>query len=236
MASSAPNLNSSCVSINMSKEDIGQNGNHLSVMNISNSKIFDSKHRKTNLSIYRLGGSISSRESTPSTPVSQRHAATEQIISNNPSGTSAKDIPKEVLLAVNQFQHKQKKGFIDVWWLYDDGGLTLLLPYLLSTRKQWKGCKLRVFALANKKDELDTEQRNMAALLSKFRIGYSDVIVIPDIIKPPKEATKEEFKELIQKWKPNENDSNEDNDEIEDMDRCVITDSELFALKDKVFD
>lgn len=28
----------------------------------------------------------------------------------------------------------------------------------------------------------------MAALLSKFRIDYSDVTVVPDIVKPPEEA------------------------------------------------
>jgi hypothetical protein len=28
----------------------------------------------------------------------------------------------------------KRKGTIDVWWLYDDGGLTLLLPYILTTR------------------------------------------------------------------------------------------------------
>jgi len=142
-------------------------------------------------------------------------------------------------MAVNQFQRKQKKGYIDVWWLYDDGGLTLLLPYLLSTRGQWKGCKLRVFALANKKDELDTEQRNMAALLSKFRIDYSDVIVIPDIVKPPQESSKKEFKELISKWRIKDTDSsncdaNGDESDSENSNKLVITDSELLALKDKV--
>lgn len=29
---------------------------------------------------------------------------------------------KHKLQAVNQFHRKQKKGFIDVWWLFDDGG------------------------------------------------------------------------------------------------------------------
>jgi len=147
-----------------------------------------------------------------------------------------KDVPKEILMAVNQFQRKQKKGYIDVWWLYDDGGLTLLLPFLLSTRGQWKGCQLRVFALANKKDELDTEQRNMAALLSKFRIDYSDVIVIPDIVKPPQESSKKEFKELISKWRIKDTDSeaNGDESDSENSNKLVITDSELLALKDKV--
>ncbi|RZF35441.1 hypothetical protein LSTR_LSTR015851, partial [Laodelphax striatellus] len=39
------------------------------------------------------------------------------------------ELPKEVLHSITQFQRKRKKGHIDVWWLYDDGGLTLLLPY-----------------------------------------------------------------------------------------------------------
>ncbi|CAM6031305.1 unnamed protein product, partial [Sphagnum compactum] len=147
-----------------------------------------------------------------------------------------KDVPKDVLMAVNQFQRKQK-GYIDVWWLYDDGGLTLLLPYLLTTRGQWKGCNLRVFALANKKDELDTEQRNMAALLSKFRIDYSDVIVIPDIVKPPQESSKKAFKDLISKWRIKDIDSNcdlnADESESENSNKLIITDSELIALKDK---
>ncbi|KAH7962300.1 hypothetical protein HPB52_015389 [Rhipicephalus sanguineus] len=35
----------------------------------------------------------------------------------------------------------------------------MLIPYLLSTRSQFSSCHLRVFALANKKHELDKEQR-----------------------------------------------------------------------------
>ncbi|XP_054160523.1 solute carrier family 12 member 1-like [Oppia nitens] len=255
---SAPYLNCSYVSIDVSKEDIASNGQLLSVVNISNR------------------GSISSRGSTPSTPCSHfvvngiqqqqhHHQQQQQLphhqqqqqtngstnISENPMGMNgiSKDIiPKEVMLAVNQFQNKQKKGFIDVWWLYDDGGLTLLLPYLLSTRKQWKGCKLRVFALANKKDELDTEQRNMATLLSKFRIGYSDVIVIADIHKPPQESTIREFDALISKWRvkessdnttnncdPNTGDHNNtnDSDSNRSSNQLVITEDEVIALKDK---
>ncbi|KAJ8343574.1 hypothetical protein SKAU_G00309030 [Synaphobranchus kaupii] len=44
-----------------------------------------------------------------------------------------------------QFQKKQGKGTIDVWWLFDDGGLALLIPYILTTRKKWKDCKMRIF-------------------------------------------------------------------------------------------
>ena len=49
--------------------------------------------------------------------------------------------------------------------LYDDGGLTLLLPYILKTRAKFAKCQLRVFFLANKINALDEEARNMAALL-----------------------------------------------------------------------
>ena len=106
-------------------------------------------------------------------------------------------LAKEIVGDITQFQQRAKKrsGTIDVWWLYDDGGLTLLIPYILTTRcseslilpsmtmvtfrKQFSDCKLRVFSLANRKDELDRETRNMAALLAKFRIDFSSVLVIP---------------------------------------------------------
>ena len=57
--------------------------------------------------------------------------------------------------------------------------IELNLILTLNCRKQFSDCKLRVFSLANRKDELDRETRNMAALLAKFRIDFSSVLVIP---------------------------------------------------------
>jgi hypothetical protein len=37
-------------------------------------------------------------------------------------GPGGSTLPKDVLNNLTQFQKKQKKGTIDVWWLYDDGG------------------------------------------------------------------------------------------------------------------
>lgn len=105
------------------------------------------------------------------------------------------------------FQRKQKRGAtIDVWWLYDDGGLTLLLPYILSTRRHWSNCRLRVFALANKDDQLESEQLNMAGMLSKFRIDYSDLQIVPSISKKPQEATQQLFESMINEFRYPEND------------------------------
>ena len=96
-------------------------------------------------------------------------------------------------------QGGKRSGNIDVWWLYDDGGLTLLLPYILTTRQQFSECKLRVFTLANRKDELDRETRNMAALLAKFRIEFSSVVVIPDVTKRASDSTRARLDTLLGK-------------------------------------
>merc|ERR1712241_739516 len=112
-------------------------------------------------------------------------------------GVDGNPLEQKVVENITQFQAKKRKGNIDVWWLYDDGGLTLLLPYILTTRAQFSECSLRVFALANKRDELDRETRNMISLLSKFRIDYSDVTVIPDVTKKAKDSTKSEFNQIL---------------------------------------
>ena len=70
-------------------------------------------------------------------------------------GNDGLPLQSKTMANIEMFQDKKRTGYIDVWWLYDDGGLTLLLPYILTTRKQFKNAKLRVFSLANRADELD---------------------------------------------------------------------------------
>lgn len=182
-----------------------------------------------NTSSAQLSQAGSSRESSPpSTPAVERKSPSDDsqpVSSTQVVRGLSKAIPKDVLTSVNQFQRKQKKGTIDVWWLYDDGGLTMLMPYLLTTHSQWSNCKLRVFSLANKKDELEREQRSMAALLNKFRIDYSDVRVIPDVTKPPQECSKQDFENIISKWREKEDSDGESSN--------LITMTEMLALKDK---
>lgn len=68
-------------------------------------------------------------------------------------------VPKELSSQLRIFHSAQHSGTIDVWWLYDDGGLTILLPYILSLRSQWSRCKIRIFALTNHQMELEVEER-----------------------------------------------------------------------------
>ena len=107
------------------------------------------------------------------------------------------------------FQKNYKHGTIDVWWLYDDGGLTLLLPYIINSRSNYSSCKLRVFAVANRKDDFNDEQRRMAELLAKFRIDYTDLIMIDDITKRASDSTREFFNGIIKDFKGDPSDSGE---------------------------
>lgn len=142
--------------------------------------------------------------STPAVP-STTAAIYDELNGTGPSKKKKKrkqslaHLPKEVLGNIDYFRKKQK-GTIDVWWLYDDGGLTMLVPYILNNRKDWSGCSLRVFALANSENQLDEDHRNMVSLLRKFRIEYEDVVIIADIQKPASEDTVKEFNELVSRF------------------------------------
>ncbi|XP_016966179.1 bumetanide-sensitive sodium-(potassium)-chloride cotransporter isoform X2 [Drosophila biarmipes] len=150
-------------------------------------------------------------------------------------GPGGVELPKEVLADLTQFTRKRSHAVIDVWWLYDDGGLTLLLPYIISTRRTWQSCKLRVYALANKNSELEFEQRSMASLLSKFRIDYSDLTLIPDITKKPLETSTQFFNELIKDFVVSEKEGENGNSSRATLneDDALITDDDLLAVQDK---
>ncbi|XP_064618818.1 solute carrier family 12 member 3-like [Lineus longissimus] len=123
---------------------------------------------------------------------------------NAPNKPEFASINKEVLKTVNRYHKKQPKGTIDVWWLFDDGGLTMLIPYILSNKSQWRHCKLRVFTAATKKGEIDNDQRHMATLLSKFRIDYSSITVLADVGKKPNPQSLQTFQNMTSDWKLNE--------------------------------
>ena len=75
-----------------------------------------------------------------STPLIERKnpAGTETPSSTQVVRGLSKAIPKDVLTSVNQFQRKQKKGTIDVWWLYDDGGNFDLFDLIKGEKKEKK--------------------------------------------------------------------------------------------------
>ncbi|KAM7152010.1 solute carrier family 12 member 1 isoform 1-T1 [Macrochelys suwanniensis] len=142
---------------------------------------------------------------------------------------------QRLLEASNQFKKKQGKGTIDVWWLFDDGGLTLLIPYILTMRKKWKDCKLRIFT-GGKINRIEDEKLAMTSLLSKFRIKYADIKIIGNInMKPNKESWKF-FEEMIEPYRLHE--SCKDLTTAEKLKRETpwkITDAELEVFKEKSY-
>ncbi|POI29154.1 hypothetical protein CIB84_007096 [Bambusicola thoracicus] len=83
------------------------------------------------------------------------------------------------------FQSQQGKKTIDIYWLFDDGGLTLLIPYLLGRKKRWGKCKVRVF-VGGQINRMDEERKAIVSLLSKFRLGFHEVHILPDINQQPR--------------------------------------------------
>ena len=63
---------------------------------------------------------------------------------------STKELAILVPKGINWFPSNQDhmKGSIDIWWVVHDGGLLMLLPFLLLQHKVWRHCKLRIFTVA----------------------------------------------------------------------------------------
>eukprot|EP00510_Aplanochytrium_minuta_P002942 CAMPEP_0184007866 /NCGR_PEP_ID=MMETSP0954-20121128/1610_1 /TAXON_ID=627963 /ORGANISM="Aplanochytrium sp, Strain PBS07" /LENGTH=1067 /DNA_ID=CAMNT_0026286821 /DNA_START=619 /DNA_END=3822 /DNA_ORIENTATION=+ len=76
---------------------------------------------------------------------------------------------------------------IDVWWLIHDGGILVLLPYILQSHREWKECKMRIFAITPKDlvNQLKTEQ-TLRSYLENLRIE-AEVKVVPVRIRDVKD-------------------------------------------------
>ncbi|XP_064243346.1 solute carrier family 12 member 3 isoform X2 [Passer domesticus] len=101
------------------------------------------------------------------------------------------------------FQSKQGNKTIDIYWLFDDGGLTLLIPYLLGRKKRWGKCKTRVF-VGGQINRMDEERKAIVSLLSKFRLGFHEVHILPDINQKPRPEHIKRFDDLIAPFRLND--------------------------------
>ncbi|XP_035514944.1 solute carrier family 12 member 2-like, partial [Morone saxatilis] len=171
----------------------------------------------------------SDSDSCPSKTTSNQ--SSPLIIRETKSPLSLTD--QRLLESSQQFKKKQGKGTIDVWWLFDDGGLTLLIPFLLTNRSKWGDCRIRVF-IGGKINRIDHDRRAMATLLSRFRIDFSDINVLGDINTKPKKHNKLTFKELIEPYRLKEDDMEQEAAErLKAQEPWRITDNELELYKAK---
>ncbi|XP_031192838.1 solute carrier family 12 member 3 isoform X2 [Mastomys coucha] len=119
------------------------------------------------------------------------------------SGMAAPEALVQEEQASTIFQSEQGKKTIDIYWLFDDGGLTLLIPYLLHRKKRWGKCKIRVF-VGGQINRMDEERKAIISLLSKFRLGFHEVHVLPDINQKPQAEHTKRFEDMIAPFRLND--------------------------------
>uniref|UniRef100_A0A8C2CZ92 Solute carrier family 12 member 6 n=1 Tax=Cyprinus carpio TaxID=7962 RepID=A0A8C2CZ92_CYPCA len=72
-------------------------------------------------------------------------------------------------------------GFIDVWWIVHDGGMLMLLPFLLRQHKVWRKCSMRIFTVAQMEDNSIQMKKDLATFLYHLRIdAYVEVVEMHD--------------------------------------------------------
>ncbi len=160
------------VSFNVTDENNNNNNNNNHQNNVSNGGVLLSP---TDAAVSAAAAQTPSLLSPPSTPALHSALASSPLSRRPPpplmfTFTNTSHLPKAVdrkmenmkaliphdaLEAINQFNDKQKEGPIDIWWLSEDGGLTILLPYMLKNSTYWSHCAIRVFCLAKTEDQIE---------------------------------------------------------------------------------
>ncbi|XP_028392858.1 solute carrier family 12 member 6-like [Dendronephthya gigantea] len=69
------------------------------------------------------------------------------------------------------------EGTIDIWWVVHDGGMMILLVFLLTQHKVWRQCKLRIFTVAQMQDNSVQMAKDLKTFIYQLRIK-ADVEVI----------------------------------------------------------
>ncbi|XP_055030947.2 solute carrier family 12 member 1 [Misgurnus anguillicaudatus] len=158
---------------------------------------------------------------------------TNKVSLDVPQSCDLAKMNQRLMEASSQFKKKQDKGTIDVWWLFDDGGLTLLLPHILTTRKKWRDCKLRIF-IAGQSERIEQDKEEMQSLLKKFRIKCDEFKVITDMNVRPSTESWKAFKDVIEPFRLHEG-SKETNqaEALRKEHPWKITDAELDTFDEK---
>ncbi|XP_072365945.1 solute carrier family 12 member 7 isoform X2 [Scyliorhinus torazame] len=81
---------------------------------------------------------------------------------------------------IDSFPTNQERfagGTIDVWWIVHDGGLLMLLPFLLSQHKVWKKCKMRIFTVAQIDDNSIQMKKDLHLFLYQLRLDAEVEVV-----------------------------------------------------------
>ncbi|XP_058849903.1 solute carrier family 12 member 4 isoform X5 [Acipenser ruthenus] len=78
-------------------------------------------------------------------------------------------VPKNVSFYPSNHE-RFTEGHVDVWWIVHDGGMLMLLPFLLKQHKVWRKCKMRIFTVAQMDDNSIQMKKDLAMFLYQLRI------------------------------------------------------------------
>ncbi|XP_078054037.1 solute carrier family 12 member 7-like isoform X3 [Mustelus asterias] len=81
---------------------------------------------------------------------------------------------------IDSFPTNQERfagGTIDIWWIVHDGGLLMLLPFLLSQHKVWRKCKMRIFTVAQIDDNSIQMKKDLQLFLYQLRLDAEVEVV-----------------------------------------------------------
>jgi solute carrier family 12 sodium/potassium/chloride transporter 2 len=106
-------------------------------------------------------------------------------------------VVRNLTTSTNMILKPESLPTIDVWWLVEDGGLTVLAAHLIMRHKEYRerNCVMRLF-IACSEDEAQLERQVLTSLLSRFRIKAK--IIIIDKNKEASEESLIQFKALTQ--------------------------------------
>ncbi|XP_026237298.2 solute carrier family 12 member 7 isoform X2 [Urocitellus parryii] len=76
-----------------------------------------------------------------------------------------------------QNQERFSEGSIDVWWIVHDGGMLMLLPFLLRQHKVWRKCRMRIFTVAQVDDNSIQMKKDLQVFLYHLRISAEVEVV-----------------------------------------------------------
>eukprot|EP00035_Acanthoeca_spectabilis_P040247 m.68425 g.68425 ORF g.68425 m.68425 type:complete len:994 (+) comp9919_c0_seq2:60-3041(+) len=89
------------------------------------------------------------------------------------------------------------RNSIDVWWIMHDGGMLILIAFLLRQDKAWSRCRLRIFCVAEADDNSIQMEQDLALFVRLLRID-AEVFVVEMVnsdITPHTVSRAREFEE-----------------------------------------
>ncbi|XP_072268149.1 solute carrier family 12 member 7 isoform X4 [Pyxicephalus adspersus] len=74
-------------------------------------------------------------------------------------------------------QERFSEGNIDIWWIVHDGGMLMLLPFLLRQHKVWRKCRMRIFTVAQMDDNSIQMKKDLQMFLYHLRLDAEVEVV-----------------------------------------------------------